>query len=182
MVFESAAGVEVAGSRIPDGGKLVHRAPDPAALAALAKAADESGAAGILYFALPGPGIQAAFSAEHLSSAPGSPAAVLEIDEKGRVILKNPGPRDLSAGVWELELESKTTGSFRSASPGGFAESEIPGGVPAELAGTLILRFSRLRAGQSIVSGSVLRDNSTLTWRIRGLTEFQPAISANSAR
>jgi hypothetical protein len=181
-VFESAADAEVAGTRIPAGGTLVHRAPDPAALSALAKLAEESGAKGILYFALPGPGIQAAFSAEHLSGTPGTPTAMLEIDPKGRVVLKNPGPRDFAAGVWELELASKETGSFRSASPGSFAESEIPDGVPAELAGTLILRFSRLRAGQSIVSGSVVRDANPLSWRIRGLTGIQPVISANSAR
>jgi hypothetical protein len=181
-VFEPAADVDVAGTRISAGSVLVHRAPDPAALAALAQAADESGAKGILYFALPGPGIQAAFSAEHLCSGPASPTATLEIDGKGRVVLKNPGPRDLAAGLWELELHSAKAGLFRSASPGGFAEAEVPGGVPAELANILILRFSRLRTGEAIVSGSVVTDSSPLSWRIRGRGENQAVISTNSAR
>jgi hypothetical protein len=181
-VFEPAADVEVAGTRIPASSKLIHRAPDPVALGALARAAEESGAKGILYFALPGPGIQAAFSAEHLCSGPGAPSATIETDGKGRVVLKNPGPRDLAAGLWELELHSTKAGSFRSASPGGFAEAEVPGGVPAELADTLILRFSRLRAGEAIVSGSLVNDASALTWRLRGLGENPTVISTNSAR
>lgn len=178
-VFEPFKPVDLSGTKIPPGAKLVHRMPDAAALAALAKAADDAGASGILYFALPGPGIQAAYSPSHLTHAAETPKPVLMLGEKGTVILKNPGPRDLPARVWELELHSEKPGTFNSASPGGFATSS---GIPAELSETVVLRFSKLHAGAAIVSGPLVADADGLTWSIRGIAEKQVALPKDSAR
>jgi hypothetical protein len=180
--FEVIAPVEISGTRIMPDGILVHRTADAAVISDLANEADRAGASGTLYFALPGPGIVAAFSAEHLAHVSETPRPVLEIGTKGKLVLKNPGPADLPTRRWELEIHSDQTGAFQSASPGAFAEADVPGGLPAELAGTIVLRFSGLHVGESIVSGPVIKDAADLTWRIRDLTEIQPLKSADSAR
>lgn len=177
--FEPLKPVDLSGTAIPPGAKLLHRMPDADALTALAKAADDAGARGILYFSLPGPGIQAAYSASHLTHPAETPKPALMLGEKGTVILKNPGPCDLPARVWELELHSEKPGAFRSASPGGFANS---GDFPAELSGTVVLRFSKLPAGASIVSGPLVADPEGLTWSIRGVAEKQVVLPKDSAR
>jgi hypothetical protein len=180
--FEITAPVELSGTRIPPGGLLVHRTADATVLSNLAAEADRAGARGILYFALPGPGIVAAFSAAHLAHVAETPRPVLEIGNKGRLVLKNSGPTDIPTRRWELELTSDQTGAFQSASPGAFAEADVPGGLPAELAGTIVLRFAGLHVGESIVSGPLIKDAAGLTWRIRDLTEIQPLKTADSAR
>ena len=181
-VFEILSPVEISGTKIPSDGILVHRKPDTVLLHELATAADHAGAAGIVYFALPGPGIQAACSAAHLCSGTTSPRLLLTSGDKGQVILHNQGPADLTTQIWEIELSSPNAGAFRSASPGAFAMSEVPGNVPAEFAGTLVLKFSRLRAGELLASGPILGNPQGLVWKIRGLTENQPVISNDSAR
>jgi hypothetical protein len=173
--FETTAAVEVCGTTIPPGGKLVHRMPDAVMLEALAKAADQAGAGGILYFALPGPGIQAAFTPTHLTHASETPRPVLELGERGTVILRNPGPRDLPARVWELELHSEIAGAFRSASPGEFATTD-------GISGTVVLRFAKLRAGESIVSGPLVANADGLVWSIRGIAGKQAPLPKDSAR
>ena len=174
-LFETTAAIEVCGTMIPPGGKLVHRMPDAAVLETLAKAADQAGASGIIYFALPGPGIQAAFTPAHLAHTSEAPRPVLELGGRGTVILKNPGPCDLPARVWELELHSENIGAFRPASPGGFAT--IDG-----ISGPVILRFSKLPAGESIVSGPLVANADGLVWSIRGIAGKQAPLPKDSAR
>jgi hypothetical protein len=174
-LFETTADVEVSGTTIPPGGKLVHRMPDTTELESLEKAADQAGASGVIYFALPGPGIQAAFTPTHLAHVSEAPQPVLELGERGTVILKNPGPRDLPARVWELELHSDIAGAFRSASPGGFATMD-------GISGTVILRFAKLRAGESIVSGPLVANADGLVWSIRGIAGKQAPLPKDSAR
>lgn len=193
-VYEVETAVDFDGTRVSPGEKLVHRAPDALVLKELTEAAKTAGADGVVYFALPGPGIQAAFSPEHLGHLMDSTrsTAAVEIGEKGSVILKNPGPADLPARTcdpeqpasrgWQLELKSDHAGAFRSASPGGFAEVEIPGGVPAEFSRTMVLHFSKLPAGKSIVSGSLIKDRTGLTWQIRSVTDNHLVNPNNSAR
>ena len=183
-LFEAEAPQEVLDSRLQPGGKLVHRTPEAAVLAMLAAEAEHAGASGVLYFALAGPGMQAAFSPAHLAHrADGAhPQPVLEIDSHGGLVLSNPGPLDLPTRRWELEILSDRVGAFQSASPGGFAEADIPGGVPAELAGTMVLRFSKLAAGQAIRSGPLIRNAAGLTWKIRSLTGYQAPHPADSTR
>ncbi|MBC8127819.1 MAG: DUF3142 domain-containing protein [Gloeobacteraceae cyanobacterium ES-bin-144] len=181
-LFESHLSTEVAGTTVALGGAVVHRAPGASALRDLAEAAEKAGARGVLYFALPGPGIRAAFSPQHLAQRTQAPKLVLEVGNKGTILLKNIGLTDLPTRKWELELTSGHGRAFQSASPGGFAEMEVSGGVSAELAGSLVLRFSGLRFGETIVSGPLVHNPSGLAWRIRGLTENQPPVSENSAR
>lgn len=178
-VFDPLKPVDLSGTKIPPGAKVVHRMPEATALESLAKAADDAGASGILYFALPGPGIQAAYSPSHLAHPAETPKPVLTLGDRGTVVLKNPGPLDLPARVWELELHSEKPGAFRSASPGGFATSS---GDPAELAGTIVLRFAKLPAGASIVSGPLVADAEGMTWSIRGVVEKQVLPPKDSAR
>ena len=183
-LFEVKAPVVLSGTRIQPGDLLVHRTPDARVLAMLASAARDAGASGMVYFALPGPGMQAAFSPAHLVYQANStrPQPVLALGKNNTLVLHNPGPADLPTRNWELSIHSDQSGAFQSASPGGFAEMEDAEGVPAELAGTLVLRFSRLSAGQSLVSGPVIHNPAGLTWQIRNLTEKQALDSANSAR
>ncbi len=174
-VFEPLKPLDLSGTRVPPGAKMVHRMPDAAALASLAKAADDAGASGILYFTLPGPGIQAAYSPSHLTHPAETLKPVVTLGEKGTIVLKNPGPRDLPARNWELELHSETVDAFRPASPGGFATKD-------GASGTIILRFARLPAGASIVSGPLVADAEGLTWNIRGVAEKQAVLPKDSAR
>ncbi len=180
-LFDISKAVDLAGTRVPRDGITVHRMPEAGALSAMVDAADRAGARGILYFALPGPGLQAAYSPAHLA-ATGDPRPRLSISRSGAVILENPGPRDLAAGVWELEVGAGHVGSFRSASPAGFATAEGAGGLPPELATSLILRFSKLPAGASLDSGPLVGNPDGLRWSLRGIVEDQAVDRVDSAR
>lgn len=180
-VFDGTKAVDLSGTLVPHGGIIVHRMPDAEVLATLAIAADQAGAQGVLYFALPGPGIQASYSASHLRSS-GLPGPRLQITREGRIELSNPGPRDLPARIWELEMRSETSGAFRSASPAGFAQMEGGGGLPLENSGRVILRFSKLPAGATLSSGPLVEHASGLRWTLHGLTPEQPAETMDSAR
>jgi hypothetical protein len=153
--------------------KLVHRTCDGGALSRLRDTSRDAGAAGVVYFTLPGPGIQAAFTPEHLAqpSEISPVAAHFSIAKDGSVTLKNPGPVDLVTGIWELELKSDRPAAFTSGSPGGFVEWKTPGGLPPEMAGTMVLRFSRLPTGASITSGRVVSEAEGVTWRLRNTLE-----------
>lgn len=181
-VFETTRPIDISGTKISPGQKLVHRLPDPGILSQLASTAERAGAAGVLYFALPGPGIQAAFGPSHLAHAADPPGLLLSLGDRGEVILKNPGPRDLPTRVWELELRSETAAAFRSASPGAFATAGGPGGIPPELSGTLTLRFAGLPAGGSIVSGPLVARAEGLTWSVPGISAKQSPIAEESSR
>ncbi len=181
-VFEASKPIDLSGTQVPPGSVLLHRLPDAAALAQLASTAEQAGAACILYFALPGPGISAAYSASHLAHSAATPLPSLVINTRGQVALKNPGPHDMPTRIWELELHSDQPAAFTSASPGGFATAGGAEGIPAEFSNTIILRFSRLAAGESLVSGPLITKPDGLTWSIRGLTEKQSAIREDSTR
>jgi hypothetical protein len=172
-IFHAEKPVMLYGTEITPERKLVHRTCDPQAILKLAEQAEKSGACGILYFALPGPGIQAALTPDHLASAArhALTSPVLDIAGNGMVTLKNPGPVDVQVGRWELELSADHAGAFQSCQPGGFVESEIPGGLPTELATTVILRFSRLPSGDAITSGPVIRNAAGIKWKLRDALE-----------
>ena len=174
--FDLENTVEISGTKVPVGATLVHRAPDAVVLTKLIDEADRAGARGILYFALPGPGIQAAFTSEHLSHPSAAAVPALSVGKNGSVVLANSGLVDLPARRWELELVSSTPGAFQSASPGGFAEMETPEGIPAEHATSLVLRFSKLPVGMQITSGAVIRNVEGITWRIRDLNVSQALV------
>jgi hypothetical protein len=180
--FEVTAAGDLAGTRIEPGMKVVHRAPDVGELADLAKFAELYGAEGVIWFALPGPGIPAALSAAQLTHLKAAAGPTLSLERNGVLRLENPGPADLTTRAWELEIRSSQPAAFRSASPGEFAEVTTVDAVPAELSTTLTLRFSRLPAGESIRSGPLVRDGGALTWSLRGLTPEQPLKAVDSAR
>lgn len=181
-VFEVTASSDLADTRIRPGMKVVHRTPDLATLKRLVETADRSGADAVIAFALPGPGIQAACSAAQFTHLDTVANPTLRPDKNGVLILENPGPADLTSRIWELEIHSSKAAAFQSASPGGFAGIEVPGGLPPELSSTLVLRFSQLPAGGSLSSGPLVRDAAGLTWSIRGLTPEQALKPADSAR
>jgi hypothetical protein len=154
-------------------------------LATLRAAAERAGASGIVYFALPGPGVQAAFSPGHLQRGPGEVAQLeLAVTERGAVVLKNTGMVDLPARAgdptapgergWRLELRSSRPGAFRMAAPGGFVAAKVADGLPADEATRLVLYFSRLPSGDSVTSGACLADPEAVTWRVIGVTEPRP--------
>jgi hypothetical protein len=156
--------------------------PEMASLRTLVEVADRAGASHVVYFTLPGPGIEGAYTPGHLAQAETAPTLVAEVDADGCVRLENKGPADVPAGIWELELESTTTAAFRSASPGEFAETLIEDGLPAEHAGRIRLRFSKLPAAHSLRSGRLVAREAEVRWRVSGLTEMSPIIPADSSR
>lgn len=175
----------LADTRILPGQRVVWRTVEAGALATLATAAERAGAAGIVYFALPGPGLQAAFSASHLLREPGAvPQLALALTDRGTVVLKNPGPADLPARAadpaapaergWRLELRGSRRGAFRAASPGGFVAAKVPAGLPAEEATGLVLYFSKLPANAEIPSGPCIADPAAVSWRVPGACDWQP--------
>ena len=171
----------LADTRIAAGQRMVWRTVDEGVLATLAAAAERAGASGIVYFALPGPGLQAAFSPRHLQRGRGTvPQLELEVTERGAVVLKNPGPTDLPARAgdpavpgergWQLELRGTRPGAFRAASPGGFVAAKVADGLPAEEATRLVLYFSQLPSGGSVTSGACIAEAGEVTWRVIGVT------------
>jgi hypothetical protein len=181
-LFEVTAAGNLAGTRIEPGMKVVHRAPDVGELASLTRAAERNGAEGIIWFALPGPGIPSALSAGQLTHLKAAASPTLSLERNGVLRLENSGPADLTTRMWELEIRSPQPAGFQSASPGEFAAVSIPDALPAELSTTLTLRFSQLRAGETIRSGPLIRDGAALTWSIRGLTAEQALKPADSSR
>lgn len=184
-VFEVLRPTALAGTRLEPGQRVVWRTVDAGALAGMADAARQAGAGGVVYFALPGPGLQAAFSASHLGTAVGS-AADLALDRTGdgELVLHNRGPVDLPARVvgagapgergWALVLRAAERGTFRGSGTGEFALAESPDGVPAEESRVLILRFSRLPAGASVRSGRCLAKAAGVRWEVPGTAAEQP--------
>lgn len=181
-VFHADQAITVAGTRIPAGGRVVHRMPEMSSLRTLVNAADRAGASHVVYFALPGPGIEGAYTPGHLAQPEAPLRMTAEVDTEGCVRLKNQGPTDIPAGIWELELESGNAASFRSASPGEFAETFIEDDLPAEHAGRIRLRFSKIPAGHSLRSGRLVAQAAEVRWKVRGLTEMTSIIPADSSR
>lgn len=181
-LFEVIAPGNLSGTRIEPGMAVVHRAPDIATLDRLVRTARRHGAEGIVWFALPGPGIPAALSAGQLAHLDTEPVPRLRVGKNGTLVLENPGPADLTTRLWELEVRSPKPAAFQSASPGGFVDVQVPDGLPAELSSTLVLRFSQLRGGEALSSGPLVRDPAGLTWSIRGLSPEQALKPEESAR
>jgi hypothetical protein len=172
-LFRAQRELELSGTRVSPEDLVVHRMPDGVALREMEEAARESGARGVVYFALPGPGLQAAYSPRHLAAAEGTPVLRLELLPDGAVVLRNLGERDLPAraGGWELHLAGERAGAFRSAGPGGFVRLSMADGSPAEGAVELRLHFSRLPAGTAVESGPLVENPARLRWRVAGLDE-----------
>jgi hypothetical protein len=172
-LFQIEKATTLYGTALTPAMKLVHRSCDSAVLDQLRSECRQAGASGVVFFALPGPGIRAAFTPAHLSveTHPASVSPVFTITPDGAVTLKNPGPSDIPTGVWELEIRAARPASFTSGQPGEFVESSTSGGLPPEMADALTLRFSRLSAGASITSGPVVRMPDGLTWKLQNVLE-----------
>ena len=153
---------------------LVHRMPDREILQWMGEAALRHHASGLIYFALPGPGIQATYTPIHLSSPHATVDLTLEVSGNGSVVLTNKGPADLPDGFWTLTLKGQSGGDFRSASPQEFPRLSTPEDMPAEMATTLYLHFSRLRAEDSLKSGALLSHPEKVLWSIPNLIPERP--------
>lgn len=180
--FAVAREAALAGSRARPGERVVWRTTDQEVLDHLAEVALKSGARGVVYFALPGPGLQAAFSPTHLTAKPGATAELSShLTDNGELILENRGPLDLPARAldpaapddrgWALELRATSRGAFREATPGGFITLQTGGNLPANETKSIILRFSRLPAGASIRSGPLIAKPVGVEWQVKGCGE-----------
>lgn len=171
------------------GGTTVHRIPDETDLRKLIGCADEAGASGVVFFALPGPGSHAAYTPSHLLRA-APPRLRMAIGPRGEFELQNPGPADLPTRIrtpgdasqhgWTLVLKA-SPGVFASSFPGGFVESDT-GDMPAEMASRIRFRFPALQAGGAIRSGPVLHSGADLSAAIEGEPGILVEIDTESAR
>jgi hypothetical protein len=165
------------GTRLKASQLLVWRAPDDGALRGLLDASCAAGARGIVWFALPGPGLRAARSPSHLAAlAQGeAPSSGLHarLGDDGRVVLRNDGPGDLliepGGALPQLVVLSDQAGTFTDAGPGAFADLTSP--QPPKFSQKLVLSFPRLLVGEEIASDSGLipaRDGRDLSWSLDG--------------
>jgi hypothetical protein len=170
---------------VAPGQQVVWRTVDGRVLADLTTAVIGAGACGIIYFALPGPGLQAAFTPGHLTAAVGESARLaLSVSPDGALVLENHGRIDLPARAldpaepgsrgWALVVLATGRGAFRDASPGEFMTTQTGAGLPAAEATSLTLRFSRLPAGASLRSGRCVADPDGIRWQVPGITGDQP--------
>jgi hypothetical protein len=191
VVFRIAQPLTLAGSRALPGQQLVWRTSDGKVLDDLTEAARAAGARGVVYFALPGPGMQAAFSPSHLTSRPDSIAGLeVRMEDDGSLVLENHGPPDLQARAldpgapgqrgWALELQANTRGAFREAGPGGFIAVNAGGNLPVSETTVLTLRFSRLPADASIRSCPCLAKPAEVRWQVKGRGEPRPLVMPDS--
>lgn len=175
------AGV-LCGTRLEEGGWVVHRMPERGALRRLVKAADEAGAESVIWFALDGPGLVAAYDAVALERGEVEPELVVARRGDGSVVVRNVGEVDLPSRAvdgadvgnlekrgWVIELRADGAGVFRSGSAGGFAWVGTGGGVPGEFAETMRLHVSSLRAGEEVRSGPILSSSGDVNFRVEGL-------------
>lgn len=187
--YAVSAAVSLADLRVVPGQRVVWRTVEGDALAVLAATAERVGAAGVVYFALPGPGLQAAFSPRQLQQGRGAdPLLDLKVTARGELLLNNSGPVDLPARAcdparpdqpgWQLEMRGARRGAFRDASPGGFAMSRTAAGLPAEETAGLVLYFSGLPSGGSIRSGACIVEPEAVTWRVVGASGWVPLVAA----
>ncbi len=173
--FVVTADTSISGNPVPAGSILCHRAPDRGSLAALAEAARTSGASGVLYFTLPGPGIQATHPAPHFTEGAAA-RPELTILPDGSLRLTNPGtngipprpcdPENPASPGWHVVIESSSIGAFRSGSTGDFPKISVPGDVPPEMSTRLHLHFSKLPPGGSLTSGPLVKVPGEVTWRL----------------
>lgn len=167
------------GTRVEAGQLLVWRAPDDEVLKQLIAMSFSSGASGIVWFALPGPGLRASHSPQHLAvlARGESPAPVIKAsrDSTGRIVLRNEGPGDLvmkpGGAMHRLVLQSDQPGSFAAAGPGDFFRSSLPEGSPVSInfSRELVLHFAGLQVKEEIASEPGLvpvRDHQGLRWSL----------------
>jgi hypothetical protein len=163
------------GTRLEASQLLVWRAPEDDGLRRLITASFDAGARGVVWFALPGPGLRAAHSPSHLAAlARGEAPAhgvTAKLESDGRVVLRNAGPGDLSlapgAPLHRLELSSDEAGTFTAAGPGEFVE--VSTSLPATFSQKIVLSFPRLLVGEEIASESGLipaRGGRELQWSL----------------
>jgi hypothetical protein len=185
VVFGIAQPLTMAGSRALPGEQVVWRTTDRQVLDHLTELARDAGARGVVYFALPGPGMRAAFTPSHLTAKSGASAGLeVHLADDGSLVLENHGPLDLPARAldpdtpgargWGLELRAPGRGAFREAVPGGFIVTHTGGDLPASEAAVLTLRFSSLPAGESIRSGPCVARPAEVNWQVKGCGEPRP--------
>jgi len=179
---------------------LLWRAPGDEDLRRLCSASFTAGARGIVWFALPGPGLRACHSPAHLAALERGeipqPGLNVRIDEHGSIVLHNDGPGDLNGNapagpaasptwpiVHHLTLTASQPGSFAERGPGEFLRvgngaqeadrSRSAMVVPLGYATTIHLTFTALPAGSSLSSdpGLVTPSSTTrLRWSVDGGT------------
>lgn len=163
------------GTRLEASQLLVWRAPDDESLRSLITTAFDSGARGIVWFALPGPGLRAEHSPSHLAALARGETPAHEVQvvlaNDGRIMLRNNGPGDLplapGAPLHRLELTTNEAGTFTTAGPGEFTEITTP--LPPKFSRNFVLSFPRLLVGEKIASESGLipaRGGRELQWSL----------------
>lgn len=147
------------GTRLRAGQWLVWRVPAAAASLAAMRAARDAGAAGIVWFALPGPGLRAAHSPSHLAGlAAGSvpPFRLALSVREGALVVRNDGPGDLMQrpgdGLSQVRVEAPEPGLFVPGGPGGCFEIRGGDGLPIALARRVLLAFPGLPAGAEVAT------------------------------
>lgn len=183
--FQVTRDTTVSGNPITAGSIVCHRGPEKDSLTALAEAAMKYGATGMLYFTLPGPGIQATHPAPHFTGD-ATALPVLSVLSDGRLQLTNTGtdgipprpcdPNDPTSPGWRVTIESSTTGAFRSASTGDFPKVSSTGDVPPEMSMRLHLHFSKLPPGQSLTSGPLVNSPGELVWSLEPHVSRRPVV------
>jgi hypothetical protein len=145
---------------------LIWRAPADDALHQLISTAFSSGARGIVWFALPGPGLRTCHTPAHLAALERGetpqPTLNATIDPHGRVILRNDGPGDLTlspgAPMHRLRLTADRPGAFADTGPGAFYQLSTgpSSGVPVSYSVKSSLSFTELQGDAEIASESGL--------------------------
>jgi len=163
------------GTSLRAGQLLVWRTPDDVQSLAAVEAAKDAGAAGIVWFAMPGPGLRGARTVPHLAELTRQRmplAAPVVMVRKGAVVLLNTGTGDLAARpgeqLWRVWVDAGENGLFAPA-PGMFSEMRADEGLPIAYARRVGLSFPALPAGAELSSapGSVnLPDGRLLDFSI----------------
>lgn len=159
---------------------LLWRTPSDTDLIELVERSIANGASGIVWFALPGPGIRTCHSPPHLASLSRgqipSPALSMTVNSAGQIILKNNGPGDLSLlpndTMHRLRLEANQPGSFAASGPGEFFE--ILTDTSVDFSHKLVLTFPRLDVGSEIVSSVGFVTQHDLLWSVDGSPTATP--------
>ncbi len=191
-LLRADADTRVASRTLHEGDMLASRTADPTALAQAMENASLSGAAGVVFFRLPGRGNLTGFSLPAL----GSQSAELKLTfhrEGDALVLKNESAADLRPRLsgerndrdrgYALELDAPAA-VFREAEPGSFWRvtahtnaDTTPRAASVGTATRLTFWFSHLSSGASVRSGifqlAPAADTSKIRWRIVPLTEWQ---------
>lgn len=176
-LYQVARDASLEGTALRKGQLLAWRDTEDETLRQLIAASFASGARGIVWFALPGPGLRATHTPSHLAAmARGEspqPSLKATLDEKGRVTLRNEGPGDLIPAPGKpanrLKLTSNQAGSFAAVGPGEFLSVGPSEGsrVSINFSHGIELTFYGLRVGEVVASESglvPLKDGRELQW------------------